>query len=205
MGLRAGNAITYRATVQTTIYQKPASGTVLDLYPQSHFFAEGDLRQSTFRYELTTNKDAATPSASRNRHARSWTDVRLGISRLLSRHQHPGNATPTRSTSAPASTARRRCTSRWPTRSRAMSAGRSTASQDHSRLQQQRPGRDRRRSISSPTRSTNFMRMDWDGATGAGLHLRYNFSGCPPSITGLPHDLLPAWISPLRSTATAMG
>ncbi len=40
LGLRVGNKITYRATIQTTIFQKPASGAAADMYPQDYFFGE---------------------------------------------------------------------------------------------------------------------------------------------------------------------
>src|SRR5262249_52810173 len=75
LGLRAGNKISYQMQIKTSISQKSGRGEIVDLYPQSDFFSESDLRQTTVRYALTTDKDAPLPSAKRNQMRDSWGDI----------------------------------------------------------------------------------------------------------------------------------
>ena len=72
LGLRQGNPLTYEAQISTQIFHKIPSGTVRNYYRDS-FFSANDLRSSSFRYSLTTNKDAAVPNAVRGDMSNAWT------------------------------------------------------------------------------------------------------------------------------------
>lgn len=70
-GMRADNSITYSADIQTNLYHKYRS---FEFYSSDHFFSSNDLRESTFKYQLTTDKNASLRS-NRNEMPNAWQNV----------------------------------------------------------------------------------------------------------------------------------
>jgi hypothetical protein len=72
LGMRVGNGIYYRARITTNLQHKFRH---LDFYSADRFFSENDLRESTFRYILTTNPNTPYPKVERNQMPDEWKDV----------------------------------------------------------------------------------------------------------------------------------
>ncbi len=72
LGMRVGNGIYYKVGVTTNLQHRFRH---LDFYSSDRFFSENDLRESTFRYLLTTNPKTPYPKVNRRQMIDEWHDV----------------------------------------------------------------------------------------------------------------------------------